>query len=369
MLQRNNQDNPTTYRAIIPQVDEEEGVESVHLPCRATGHLSEDVTVEWTRVDIWITKVHVFHSGSDQLEEQNQKYRCRTEMKKDLLETGDLSLTLKSPTDRDNNCYTCTVYSGEGNILMQQQVKIRVKVCQLEAEEGERFVLLPFRTTPDLPEDAQVNWWRYDPEPPMTVLKCQNGCEQKDQQDQFYRGRTEIPNDHLKAGDISLTLKYPTDRDTGRYICSVTSTTVSRKKTVLLKVINRQMEVEEGAESVQLPFITTAGLPKDTRVEWIRYEPRHMKVHVYQNGSEHPEDQNPIFTDRTEMNEDPLESGDLTLTLKQPTVGDSGTYRCEVCSREEKCRRETTVVVRVRQRIRDQPDDLGMEGLPLIQVR
>ena len=114
-----------------------------------------------------------------------------------------------------------------------------LSVHQLEVEEGVESVQLPFRTTPGLPEDAKVEWWRYDPGPPMTVLKYQRGCNQFDQQNQFYRGRTEIPEDHLKTGDLSLDLKYPTDRDTGRYICRVDSRRVSRKKTVLLKVISK----------------------------------------------------------------------------------------------------------------------------------
>ena len=83
-----------------------------------------------------------------------------------------------------------------------------------------------------------------------------------------------------------------------------------------------EVEVEEGAKSVRLPFKTTADLSEDVRVEWtakIRVEwmdEDNMKVHVYGNGSK---EQHRLYGGRTEMNEDPLRTGDLSLTLKRPT--------------------------------------------------
>ncbi len=109
----------------VRRVEVDSGVESVLLPCKTSIHLPEDVKVEW-RTGYTLT-AHVFENGCDRPDEQMSRFRGRTEVKTNLLETKDLSLTLKYPTDRDRGIYSCIAYSQGGGVLMKKQVELRVK--------------------------------------------------------------------------------------------------------------------------------------------------------------------------------------------------------------------------------------------------
>ncbi|XP_050923839.1 uncharacterized protein LOC108891967 isoform X10 [Lates calcarifer] len=370
------------------EVEVEEGVESVRLPCRTTADLPADTTVEWSRSEPELMMVFLYQNGSYDLERQNEFYCGRTEMNGDLLRTGDLSLTLKYPTDRDTGTYICTIYTA-GNTL-REKVVLHVRqdkerfpswatallvllvvaltvavgllvrhyfmpVYKVDVDSGAESVHLPFKTKGDLPEDVRVVWT----DSYSKVHVYENGSDRPEEQDPYYKGRTEMNEDLLRTGDLSLTLKKPTDGDTDTYTCTVYNRegNTLMKKQVELKVKDCHVEVDSGVESVQLPFRTTGDLPQDVRVEWrTRYTNR--KVHVYQNGSDRPEEQEDDYRDRTEMNEDLLRTGDLSLTLKHPTDRDIGRYSCEVYNKE--IRRRKTVVIKIQERtqVKDETVDI-----------
>ncbi|XP_030579162.1 uncharacterized protein LOC115775770 [Archocentrus centrarchus] len=344
---------------VLP-VKVDSGVESFQLPFKSTVLLPEDAKVEWKNNSY--RTVHVSQNYHDQPEEQDQSYKDRTAVNNGLLRTGDLSLTLKHPVNTDRDTYTCTVYSGRGgNILMRKQVALNVKVPQVEVESGAESIKLPFTTTISLPEGAKMEWTNVH----RMVHIYPDAADQAGQQDKHYSDRTEIDDD-------CLTLKYPTDNDDGTYTCTVYSRegNILLKKQVELKVKVCQVEVEEGAESVQLPFQTTENLPEGTKVEWWRKDPKpSKKVHVYQEGPEEHEEQHQDYTNRTKMNEDPLTTGDLRLTLDQPKEGDSGEYSCKVSSSEENiwlAYRYKTVVLTVKGRAQVQDQT---EEAPFIQLQ
>uniref|UniRef100_A0A3B3XJD1 Ig-like domain-containing protein n=2 Tax=Poecilia mexicana TaxID=48701 RepID=A0A3B3XJD1_9TELE len=85
-------------------------------------------------------------------------------------------------------------------------------------------------------------------------------------------------------------------------------------------------------ESVLLSCRTTEDLDGDVRVEW--RDSRDKKVHVYQNGSDQPGEQDQFYRTRTKMDENLLENKDLSLTLRRPRERDSNTYICRVYSRD-----------------------------------
>ncbi|XP_026012371.1 butyrophilin-like protein 8 [Astatotilapia calliptera] len=126
----------------------------------------------------------------------------------------------------------------------------------------------------------------------MMVHVYENGSDQPEEQDEYYRERTKMNEDMLKTGDLTLTLKQPIDWDSGEYSCEVSNrdnrmNRIWRHKTVLLIVKVPQVEVESGVESVQLPCHTTFHLSADAKVEWMdSYTDvgiSNRKVHVYEN--------------------------------------------------------------------------------------
>uniref|UniRef100_A0A3Q4GXE0 Ig-like domain-containing protein n=1 Tax=Neolamprologus brichardi TaxID=32507 RepID=A0A3Q4GXE0_NEOBR len=98
---------------------------------------------------------------------------------------------------------------------------------------------LPFKTTENLPEDAKVQW-KISGERMVHVY--QNSSDLPEEQHQCYRGRTAIKQKLLKTGDLSLTLKQPTERDSGEYRCVVKTEKIKRYKTVLLTLYVRELE-------------------------------------------------------------------------------------------------------------------------------
>ncbi|XP_019212692.1 butyrophilin-like protein 2 isoform X1 [Oreochromis niloticus] len=253
-----------------------EGSESVILPCKTKHDLPKNTSVEWMRLNRETRMVHGYSNGSDQLKNQDDLYCGRTKMNKDLLRTGDLSLTLEYPTERDSGGYICTIYRDKD--IQKQKVVLQVKerfpswatallvflgvvlvlvvvvsgallfhfrhyfislfMVKVEVEEGAESVQLPFKTTKNLSGEIQVIWERYEPFQKAHVFT--NGPNQYEEQHEVYRGRTVMNKDLLKTGDFSLTLKQPTERDSGEYKCLVwRKGTFIRKKTVKLKVKGR----------------------------------------------------------------------------------------------------------------------------------
>ncbi|XP_072232970.1 uncharacterized protein [Leuresthes tenuis] len=234
-------------------------------------------------------------------------------------------------------------------LSVQLMVFVVLSVPEVEADSGVESVLLPCRTTSELPEDAKVEWID---DKNTNVHLYWNGSNQLKEQDWFYRNRTKINEEPLKTGDLSLTMIEPKYTDT--LTCSVYDKegNILMRKQVRLKVREHRVEVEEGAESVQLPFSMPPDLALNTTVVWERVRPQFMRVHKYQGGSERPEEQNQRYRNRTKMNEDPLRSGDLSLTLNQPTVRDGGEYRCWVES--GMILRKKRFLLRVKERVQVQ---------------
>lgn len=359
-----------SQHALAAKVEVYEGAESVLLPCRVS-FLLEDTTVTWSHPgpDLNHTTVHRQHEDRDELEGQNQRYSGRTSMTANEVDPKDLSLTLSTPQVSDSGSYDCIISKQKDQLtLTNVQLEVKVDMLEVEAKEGSEFVQLPCQTTSPLSDDATVEWSRSEPIPMIVHMFPNSSTELPKKQDEFFCGRTRMQEDSLKTGDLSLSLKYPSERDNGRYICTVhTGTDVLRQRVVLFYVKGQipawaaavlsimvislvlgggfaaffwyyfkmvfTLEVDEGVESVQLPFRTTPNLPDNSTVKWTCFSLglKANTVHVYSNSKEQP---GVTYNDRTKMSEDPLTSGDLSLTLRKPQSRDSGIYICTISRRK-----------------------------------
>lgn len=90
------------------------------------------------------------------------------------------------------------------------------------------------------------------------------------------------------------------------------------------------VEVFDGMESVQLPCQVNVSVSMESTVVWSREDLRFSTVHIHQQSGDDLSEQNPRYSNRTMMSKDALQTGDLSLTLKNPTVSDSETYTCTV---------------------------------------
>uniref|UniRef100_A0A3B5MQI0 Ig-like domain-containing protein n=1 Tax=Xiphophorus couchianus TaxID=32473 RepID=A0A3B5MQI0_9TELE len=118
---------------------------------------------------------------------------------------------------------------------------------------GEECVLLPCKMV----GNGKVEWRDKEND---VVHVYQNGSDQPGEQDLYYRNRTKMNEDPLNTGDLSLTLKYPEVSD--GCTCRVYSSDgeILLEKHVQLEVKDHEVEVEDGVESVLLPFKETLEL-------------------------------------------------------------------------------------------------------------
>ncbi|XP_067379003.1 myelin-oligodendrocyte glycoprotein-like [Channa argus] len=252
----------------ISALDMYEGDQFVLLHCQFPTFDMNNPKVMWSRYDLSPSIVHQRQQEGDELKNQNQLYSGRTSMMPDALETGDLSLNLTELQLSDSGTYTCSVRNGFGRQQTVTDVQLQIKErfpswakvllvllvllivaggllvhfrhyfmsgYQVEVDSGVESVQLPCKTIVCLPVDAKVQWKNSKD---WMIHVYENGSDQPEEQDEFYKGRTEMNRNLLKTGDLSLTLKYPTDEERGACSCTVYSRegNILMKKVVMLQV-------------------------------------------------------------------------------------------------------------------------------------
>ncbi|MEQ2166780.1 hypothetical protein GOODEAATRI_031835, partial [Goodea atripinnis] len=95
-----------------------------------------------------------------------------------------------------------------------------------------------------------------------------------------------------------------------------------------------KVEVDQLAQSVVLPCQYSKELEELVTVKWSRFDLNPNIVHQRREGDD-LQAQNQVFSGRTSMTPDALDSGDFSLTLKEPQLSDSGDYTCSIIDDKE----------------------------------
>uniref|UniRef100_A0A087XZF2 Ig-like domain-containing protein n=1 Tax=Poecilia formosa TaxID=48698 RepID=A0A087XZF2_POEFO len=202
----------------------------------------------------------------------------------------------------------------------------------IKAEPGDNVVLTC--KDPDQGKIKIAEWKRTDLGSSGSVLLYKDDQLDPGAQHPSYRDRVDLLCNQIMKGDVSLLLKNTTTDDSGTYECRIDTEKLEGKliSTVSLQVSPppppvQQVKVKSGEESVLLPLKVPHRL-WFYKVEWRDGDNR--TVHVYQNGSDQPGQQDKIYRTRTKMDENLLKTKNLSLTLRQPTYGDRGIFTCRV---------------------------------------
>ncbi|XP_059570123.1 myelin-oligodendrocyte glycoprotein-like [Alligator mississippiensis] len=98
--------------------------EDAVLPCHLLPPMSaESMEVRWLQPG-FSSYVHLYRGGQDQDGQQMPAYRGRTQLVKDDLSDGSVSLRIRSVRRSDHGLYTCFVQSNDssGDALLELQV-------------------------------------------------------------------------------------------------------------------------------------------------------------------------------------------------------------------------------------------------------
>ncbi|XP_066501121.1 NACHT, LRR and PYD domains-containing protein 3-like [Hoplias malabaricus] len=106
-----------------------EAGEDVVLTCYIRPSISaENLTVEWFRLHLTNTLVHLYEAHEDRYEQQIDSYRGRTSLFKEELKKGNISLKLSAVRTSDDGVYKCFVESPSwyDDITIYLEVKAKV---------------------------------------------------------------------------------------------------------------------------------------------------------------------------------------------------------------------------------------------------
>ncbi|XP_047443603.1 matrix remodeling-associated protein 8-like isoform X1 [Mugil cephalus] len=117
---------------------------------------------------------------------------------------------------------------------------------------------------------------------------------------------------------------------------------------VVLSVSGQINITAEPGQTVSLPCKALNNEPV-TVVEWRRTDMKEDEyVLLYRDDQLDPENQNPSYKNRVDLQDRQMKDGDVSLILKDVTTDDSGTYTCHVHSKTNRWKRDADPITTIK---------------------
>ncbi|XP_058867551.1 butyrophilin subfamily 3 member A1-like isoform X2 [Acipenser ruthenus] len=311
----------------------------VILPCHISPSISAvDMEVRWFR-ERFDKPVHLYLNQNDRLSRQDSDYQDRTALSPSALQTGDISLHLRNLRYSDRGVYTCSAddgrwaEDGQTELIVEGGRTVVGSDQPVIAYPGDD-VILPCHISPSISAvDMEVRWFRERFDKPVHLYLNQN--DRLSRQDSDYQDRTALSPSALQTGDISLHLRNLRYSDRGVYTCSADDGRWAEDgQTELIVEVgwrvvgSDQPVIADPGDNVVLPcHISPRVSAVDMEVRWFR-EIFDRPVHLYLNQRDRLSRQDGAYWHRTALSPSALQTGDISLHLRNLQPSDRGVYTC-----------------------------------------
>ncbi|KAI5629049.1 butyrophilin-like protein 3 [Silurus asotus] len=292
--------------------------EDLILPCFTKSNTSAvDMRVEWFRLNVEDSLVHLYMDHEDRNENQALLYSKRTSLFKEELQKGNASLKLSALRVSDDGKYKCLIEDKS------QSDDITVNVI-VEVQGSQPVIMMEnYDNSGGIHLVCESRGW--NPEPEILWLNREG--------DTLPAEDTQIHRD-TEGFSVKRSITVYDYSDSNRFYCRVLQKHHMMETEM---IINMKLQVVGPAaplvavagEDLVLPcFIKPNTSAVDMTVEWLRLKEVASLVHHYENHEDIYDNQAQPYRGRTSLFKKELQKGNASLKLSDLRVSDEGKYKC-----------------------------------------
>uniref|UniRef100_A0A3B5QYF7 Ig-like domain-containing protein n=1 Tax=Xiphophorus maculatus TaxID=8083 RepID=A0A3B5QYF7_XIPMA len=305
------------------------------LPCNVDP--SSDTVTLWDHLTSGEHNVHSYYDSEDQLGRQDQQFKGRTSLFKDLISRGNASLKLTGVKIQDEGRYRC--YSSTERGSKKTFIQLKVEDTEVTCVHNQSCIL-PCMFHMD---SVSIVHWIHMTDGDPHAHSYNSNENQVNNQNPNFRGRTSLFRDQLSRGDASLLLTGVKVQDEGKYKCYASTNNGRKELNVYLNVegkICQQVVIYYNrlklrAAGLLLSFFLRCfnSYPAsygEPILHWTQLESSELRVHSYYDNQDQLGPQNENFRGRTSLFQDQISRGNASLLLREVQLQDQGRYSCYI---------------------------------------